>query len=193
MHKIAGFNWALPLVLACAPLSAASRAPQPAAPGVVIHLLKGNVPLDSVLLRAKSTVTRIFAGIGVPIEWRAAGGESAASIEMQLDDAVPAALHPGALAYSTPYGTSGTRVHVLWDRVVRASPSRNLAGIHLGHVMAHEIAHVLEGINRHSAEGVMKAHWDDHDFYQMAFRPLPFAPQDVALIHAGLDRRQPAD
>jgi hypothetical protein len=27
----------------------------------------------------------------------------------------------------------------------------------LAHVMAHEITHVLEGIDRHSSEGVMKA------------------------------------
>jgi len=38
----------------------------------------------------------------------------------------------------------------------------------------------------------MKEHWSVHDFYQMAFRPLQFATDDVELIHAGLERRKQA-
>ena len=32
----------------------------------------------------------------------------------------------------------------------------------------------------------MKAHWDAHDFMQMALTPLPFAPEDIELIQRGL-------
>ena len=49
---------------------------------------------------------------------------------------------------------------------------------------------LLEGISRHSAHGVMKAQWDLGDFYQMAFRPQQFAPDDVELIHQGLALRR---
>jgi hypothetical protein len=49
----------------------------------------------------------------------------------------------------------------------------------LAHVLAHEIAHQLEGIGRHSAEGVMKALWDERDFLEMSDKPLPFAPEDL--------------
>jgi hypothetical protein len=52
--------------------------------------------------------------------------------------------------------------------------------------MTHEITHILQGISRHSLTGVMKAHWDAHDFAQMAYQPLPFAPEDVDLIQQGL-------
>jgi hypothetical protein len=34
----------------------------------------------------------------------------------------------------------------------------------LCHVIVHEITHVLENIDRHSAEGIMKAHWSDRDY-----------------------------
>jgi len=140
---------------------------------------------------------RIFASIGVPVKWhtgmeRRARDEASVTIEMQLDSGVLETFHPGVLAYAMPYGTVGTRIHVLCDRVLSVS-SRELAGAYLGHVMAHEITHVLEGISRHSSKGVMKAHWDVNDFYQMVFRPLPFATEDVKLIYEAWERRKQAD
>jgi hypothetical protein len=41
---------------------------------------------------------------------------------------------------------------------------------------------MLEGIDRHSSNGVMKAHWDARDFLQMSQKPMSFAPEDVDLI-----------
>jgi hypothetical protein len=55
--------------------------------------------------------------------------------------------------------------------------------------MAHELAHVLEGISRHSDSGIMKASWDLRDYEQMTARPLSFGDADAALIRAGLARR----
>ena len=52
--------------------------------------------------------------------------------------------------------------------------------------MAHEITHLLEVVARHSQTGVMKAHWDAHDFMQMALTPLPFDPVDIFLIQRSL-------
>ena len=63
----------------------------------------------------------------------------------------------------------------------------------LGHVLAHEITHVLQGINRHSDGGVMKAEWDAADFEQMRSRTLPFTETDVILIERGLIARDAAN
>jgi len=163
---------------------------------VTVYLLQSGLAVPvAVLARAELVATKIFASVGVPVEWhtRRAGGNSmdaAEAIEMQFDSGLPAPFHEGAFAYAMPYGTGGTRIHVFSDRVLRVSPDE-LSGSFLGHVMAHEITHVLEGISRHSAEGVMKEHWSIHDFYEMGFRPLPFAIEDIGLIHAGLLRRKP--
>jgi hypothetical protein len=59
----------------------------------------------------------------------------------------------------------------------------------LAHILAHEITHVLQGINRHSVSGVMKAHWSNGDCLDMAGKPLAFTEEDVYLIHRGLKRR----
>lgn len=133
---------------------------------------------------------RIFATIGVPIVFRSGGkrkpGEEAmVSIEMRLHGQVPPDFHPRAVAWSTPYADSGTRIHVLCDRVLNLHVDRG-TGVLLGHVMAHEIGHVLEGADRHSPEGVMKARWEKPDLQKMLTGRLPFDPTDAALIHAAL-------
>ena len=56
----------------------------------------------------------------------------------------------------------------------------------LAHVMVHEITHLLQGIGRHSATGVMKEVWTAGDFGGMRLRPLPFTPLDIDLIYVGL-------
>jgi hypothetical protein len=55
--------------------------------------------------------------------------------------------------------------------------------------MAHEITHLLQGINRHSSAGVMKARLTDADLVAIQYKPLTFDPHDVSLIHMGIDMR----
>ena len=142
--------------------------------------------------RAERTTTDVFAGIGVPVVFRAGAepkstGSGVVSIVLQLDEKTPTQFHPGALAYAMPFGVSGTRIHVFCDRVRNAWPDGG-SGITLGYVMAHEIGHVLEGVSRHSAEGVMKARWDNPDYRRMKPGMLLFDPTDAELLHATLER-----
>lgn len=136
----------------------------------------------TMLAQAEATAARIYAGIGVKLRWRS---QAATQIWMQFDTGVAAGVHPGAMGYAMPYGKTGTRIHILLDRVLSAG-SQRLAGALLGHVMAHELGHVLEGISRHSASGLMKARWDAHDFDEMLSRPLSFSDADIDLIQMGV-------
>jgi hypothetical protein len=56
----------------------------------------------------------------------------------------------------------------------------------LAHVMVHEITNVLQRIDRHSEEGIMRAHWSSLDYHRMTRHPLTFALEDVELIRLGL-------
>jgi hypothetical protein len=59
----------------------------------------------------------------------------------------------------------------------------------LGHVIAHEVTHILQGVLRHSESGVMKARWSNADYQEMTWKPLRFTDEDVVLIHRGLKAR----
>jgi len=90
------------------------------------------------------------------------------------------------LGFAQPY--EGTHVVVFPNRVRLLDPYQRQCV--LAHVLVHEITHVLEGICRHSATGIMKARWNQQDYLEMSCKPLPFAPEDVDLIYAGLRARQ---
>ncbi len=137
--------------------------------------------------RARSIVTQMFAGIGVVIDWRHANSCPAGALRIGYSTNTAANLMPGALAYALPY--EGTHIVVFYDRVQATVIDREESLVLLAHVMTHEITHILEGTARHSAEGVMKAHWTPADYSRMCRKPLPFASEDVALIHLGLERR----
>ena len=151
---------------------------------VAVGLENAQLVPFALLAQAQATASRIYAGAGVKLKWRSNGK---AEISMQFDTGVAAEVHPGAMGYAMPYGKAGTRIHILLDRVQKAG-SQRLAGALLGHVMAHELGHVLEGFSRHADSGVMKARWDDHDFDQMPVRPLSFTAADVEWIEKGAAR-----
>jgi hypothetical protein len=146
----------------------------------------------AALLQAKSTARELFARIGVDIEWqngtvRDSGVGCRAPIEIHLRAGLPGADRPGSMAYAMPYMEGAARIEVFVGQISSMVPANRL-GILLGHVMTHEIGHVLQGVDRHSGEGVMKARWSTQDFRAMEAHALRFDGLDVLLIHAGIRR-----
>jgi hypothetical protein len=165
---------------------------KPAGPVVTVYVKKDNL-LVADLGRAEQIAAGVFASIGLPVAFRSgaapkSAAEGSLNIELQLDARAPSQLHAGALAHAMPFGVSGTLIQVFCDRVNKASPGSG-PGTVLGYVMAHEIAHVLQGVNRHSDDGVMKAQWQQQDYRQMKSGTLPFDPTDVELMLAALHKR----
>jgi hypothetical protein len=160
------------------------------------------------LLRdGQQAASNIFAGIHVQLTWvklmwtdqmqqasNAAAdcvGEAAThNLAVEIVPHAPASFSDDALAMALPYADSGVRIVVFYDRVEPL-----LRGHHapqatvLGYVLAHEIAHVLQGIARHSETGIMRARWTDNDLKQMGIKVLTFAPEDVQLIRRRLAHR----
>jgi hypothetical protein len=131
----------------------------------------------------------MFAKIGVQIEWRAANSCAGINnaLAVTISDGAPANQLPGTLAYALPY--EGTHIVVFYDRI-KGQVDDSMVPRLLAHVLVHEITHILQGVNRHSESGVMKARWDANEYLQMTSRTLPFTPHDVLLIERGLDARE---
>src|SRR4051812_39203736 len=154
---------------------------------------QANVPKLTVCLRfsgfdrlvigplAQGLAARMFAQAGVSVAWKAAApGGSRRPIVVHLVGNVAPDFMPGALAYTEL--NRGGGITVFLDRV------ENLENpaIVLAHVLVHEITHAVQGVNRHSETGVMKAHWTGHEYSLMRRHPLGFAPEDVELIQQAL-------
>jgi hypothetical protein len=146
------------------------------------------VPL-TVRVSALNLANQMFATIGIHMDWHSGEPPRTSStrlIGIELAAHTPPNLLPGALAYAIPY--EGVHIRVFYDRI-EGEVVPSLRTVLLAHVLVHEIAHILQGIDRHSDSGVMKALWTRQDHFQMGVGPLPFTPQDVLLIHLGMASR----
>jgi hypothetical protein len=135
----------------------------------------------SMMYRGQATATRILKQAGIRLEWR--GDESACSggngFVITVSRETPAKQHPGALAYAMPF--ERTHIVLFYDRVLTAATPAVTPYL-VGYVLAHEIVHMLQGIEQHSASGVMKARWDAGDYADMQCGRLRLTEEDVALL-----------
>jgi hypothetical protein len=142
----------------------------------------------SMMYRGQATATRILKQADVRLDWRrdenaCAGGRG---LVVRVSRETPVDQHPGALAYALPF--ERTHVVLFYDRVLTAA-SAAVTPYLLGHVLAHEIVHLLQGIEQHSASGLMKARWDNRDYVDMQRTHLKLTKDDLDLIDRGLERR----
>ena len=168
---------------------------------LTVYVDNGPLVPSATLWPAKTIAARVFAGIGVGIRWR--NGQPTPS---QLACERPIVIRlvmgtrgttagdlkaagPDAAAFARTY--EGVHVTIFYDRVIQAAKGHTpmLQSVLLAHVMAHEIAHMIQGCARHSGSGVMKPHWSYDDYVEMMRHPFPFMPEDADLIRGGLERR----
>ena len=148
------------------------------------------VPFDVRTLGLQAA-SGMFSEIGVSIQWR---HSQPANGQAQRERAV--AVHiigttggssQKTLAAARPY--EGSEITIFYGAMKWASQHPQLARIVFAHVLAHEIAHNLQQVSRHSATGIMKERWTSADYAAMQYSPLRFESVDVDLIHDGLGGR----
>ena len=183
------FGWVLVVVGTAAQAQECEPEVQPV---VRVHLENIMAVPPAILARARGVAADLFADIGVRLEWKEGAPRPSTKpkgcktanevIEVQFDEAAPARFQKEALGYAVP-GKGGICVHIFYTHVA-AAHARDLTPVLLGHVLTHEITHVLQGVARHSSEGLMKAHWSSDDYVQMSTHSLPFADENVQLVRA---------
>jgi hypothetical protein len=142
-------------------------------------------PDPQVLMGVRPLASAMFTSIGVRIDWHEQDfcPAGVGALKVRLSYHSTSMRNSEALAFAQPYDGSRSIV-VFLDRIQELN--RNGGPSVLAHVLVHEITHVLEGIDRHSATGIMKARWNDRDYCEMRRKPLVFAQEDIKLIYDGL-------
>jgi hypothetical protein len=95
-------------------------------------------------------------------------------LEMAEDKCRAEGLGKSVLGQATSAATEarGRIVYVFYDRIYRIAASNNTSVQRgLSYVMAHEIGHLLLGVNSHSPEGLMRAAWEPWDIRALTFTP----------------------
>ncbi|MCX6622926.1 MAG: hypothetical protein NTY38_18045, partial [Acidobacteria bacterium] len=148
----------------------------------------------AVMAKAQRVAAGAFGKVGVEVRWvRGTRLEESRKVDagealvLIFDGPAAADASPRAMASTSLGGGVDPQVRVFYHRVVSRG-NTFWDRVHmpevLGNVLAHELTHALEGVARHSAEGLMKAVWNSMDYVKMADGPLAFAPVDVGLLRA---------
>jgi len=144
-------------------------------------------PADRDVAEATSIATRMFDRIGITTHWeRDPDSCPADGVRMAFWRETPRSINPGAFGRAFPI--RGIRADVFLDRVRLAVPDGYVAAV-AGHVLAHEIAHLLQSMRRHATHGLMKPRWDPGELDRMPWSPLGFTEADIELIYRGMAER----
>ena len=144
------------------------------------------------ILRAEVDAARIFHEAGIETEWKNCGAEDIAVSQAgkQCGEAVyPTKLvlrisrrsrglasEAFGVAYLSQDGQGAyCNVFVEPMEALQKIYPANMDAV-LGHVAAHEIAHLLLGAHSHSPNGLMRAHWSSQTLHQVQLGILGFNP-----------------
>ena len=147
------------------------------------------VPVD-VLEQAKHAATRVFALSNIDLQWIGHGPYQPCSLTVRIAPKPTGAMNLGQFVMGMAPGTQEARgilAFAFYDRIQHYSAHLGLdASQMLGHVMAHELGHLLLPLGAHSVTGVMRAAWDGAQANQARMGLLSFAPAEGALIRERL-------
>jgi hypothetical protein len=174
---------------------------RPTRPQVTINVYNDARVSEQVLAQAEQETTRIFRQAGIDSVW-----VECQSLKPDLDrtaeceaPAGPTHLALRIVPWSSKlresvFGTAflsaegqGTYSDVFYDAVERLHKDwhANLSRV-LGHVMAHEIGHLLLGTNAHSPTGIMRLRWQGQELHSISMGTLLFTSEQAGTMQAKL-------
>ena len=179
---------------------------EPTAPATVtVRLYELAEAPDEEIARAASEASEIFERIGVRLEWLACGGSAPearcnevhgpAVVNLRLMP--PHMQPPGGLpkgifgfALMATGGGFSTTANVYFERVSEISDGRTYRrDVVLGAMMAHELGHLLLGVNSHSKKGLMTLPWGPKVLKAADLGMLSFSRGEAAsILEAALTR-----
>jgi len=144
---------------------------------------------ERVIKSAKETASRIYRDAGVSIVWKNHSDPATGATELFIRIVRRSLNLPGddfGIAFVGGDGR-GVQADIFYSGIEQLTnnTSANPAQV-MGHVMAHELGHLLLGMNSHSNLGIMQAHWTDQQLRMMSKGILKFDKRQAEAIGARL-------
>ena len=158
---------------------------------ISIHLFNVSSAPPALLVDAQRDVVRIYAKIGVDVEW----SDSPSALPLIVRDEEPGQFRRSA---NTVMGAAvrtanGNPVAYVFYRRARDAADRYAtpASAVVAGAMAHEIGHLLLPSREHARDGLMRACWAEQEFLEAAAGHLRFSPTEASQIRdrASITRR----
>lgn len=178
-----------------------SRARTPDPPPRLQVSVFNDARVDSATLAAaEARASAIFSQAGLDVDWLVCTpadpsdfrpGKTACS-DLAWPSRLSVRIVPRARSLATVvFGqafvdTSGQGIYsnVYYQNLSRPNRSRLAEADMLGCVVAHELGHLLLGVNSHSASGLMQSHWDSFALQSAARSDLFFTSAQSATLRS---------
>jgi hypothetical protein len=154
---------------------------------------------EKMLTQAQQEATRILANAGVDSAWSVCRPSQASPTPACLSPLGGVHLALRIVPWSAQLGDSifgvaflsehgvGVYSDVFYPSVEKLHSDCDVSLLRvLGHVMAHEIGHLLLGTNAHSAAGIMQPHWTGEALRRVGMGTLFFTPDQARTMRAKL-------
>jgi hypothetical protein len=138
----------------------------------------------ALLESAKAEATKTFARLGIELIWRATAPARDVHLTIRVIDGTIKGASKSAMGIAVPNPNGpGSFLFAFLGRVeaFAAHHGRPVAQI-LGHVIAHEMGHLLLQTVSHSESGIMAAHWNRLQIEQLERGWLTFTEEEVGDI-----------
>jgi hypothetical protein len=153
-----------------------------------------NVPAQW-LSWAKESMSRIYEEIGVEIAWQDARSEARTGLIVLIlpeSRSIKESIPQSVMGYSSGTADERRRVaYVLYGRMdqfrLEQVPAIQRANL-LGHLMAHEVGHLLLPVQSHSPSGIMRARWSRADLELAQQGRLRFTADQAESIRSKVSR-----
>ena len=164
---------------------------------------EANVPAGT-LVQAEQTASRIFQNSGISVKWVNCSSHAVDSRDgtrcrrVVFPDHLqvhilqrPISLRESALGISfLDADGRGCYADIFYGRVEKLYEGTQLSPASiLGHVVAHEIGHLLLGTSSHSAGGIMRAHWQRGDLVRAGEGLVVFSGAESQRMREKLSSR----
>jgi hypothetical protein len=185
-----GLRTKLVIIVMCNLIAAAKASSQ-----LTVSLYNDAEIPRSTLQRAEEVAGRIYLQAGITIEWQ--DGTGPLSSEKIADSSEGAGSSVTLRIVSRPRTLSGEdfgiafvgddgrpqQADVFFASIehFRETSSASISAI-LGHVMAHELGHLLLGQKSHSETGIMQARWEGPQLRQLSMGALRFGKHESERI-----------
>ena len=147
----------------------------------------------NIVHQAKEEASRIFAGIGITLAWLPAGEPPAGSLIVKIAAAPHRQKGKNRNVLGIAAGSKqapGRIAYLFYHRINDLGEAFGLeVSQMLGHIMAHEMGHLLLPHGSHAVAGLMKGGWDTQQALLASTKGLTFEPSQAALIRARLRER----
>lgn len=154
------------------------------------------------LVKAELEASRIFERAGLSVELVNCGNSETASSRLCAEPAgsallslrlLPRPLKPSGDIFGVAFlGEDGTGRYgdVFLSSAEKLHEDKNVGiAVVLGHVMAHEIGHLILGHNAHSTRGIMRARWETDEVKKLGTGTLLFTPDQQTLMQTRISAR----